>query len=418
MLLNLVNLLSGTVSVTVESGFPERVLNLCSAHDLPFWDMTWSSPTCFSFKLSRRHYLQLRRLAKRLDCTLTVEKKQGVPFFVRRFRRRYVLLAGLAAAVALLFFGSLFVWDFDIEGNEKVSDERILRALEAEGVRCGTFGLGIHPETLKNHILLEIPELSWLTVNVNGFRATVIVRERIQPPPLREEMTNANVVAKRDGLVTLVQLYGGHAEVMKGSTVTKGQLLISGVADINDRGAYMTRGEGKVYARTWYDLTARQSKTVREKSYTGRKKVRVALIFGKQRIKITPGSSISYTDYDKIIKKQKLRLPGGAALPLALERTVTREYTVTERALSAQEAQARAEQALERRLSDCLAPDGKVRSSNCTLRDTGSVYEVTLHAECEEQIGQTVELDESESTKEKTQHGGTENEHRTDGGGH
>ena len=71
MLLNLVNLLSGTVSVTVESGFPERVLNLCSAHDLPFWDMTWSSPTCFSFKLSRRHYLQLRRLVVCKECRLS-----------------------------------------------------------------------------------------------------------------------------------------------------------------------------------------------------------------------------------------------------------------------------------------------------------------------------------------------------------
>ncbi len=39
MFLNVVNLLSGTVAITVESGFPERVLNLCSAHGLAFG--TW-----------------------------------------------------------------------------------------------------------------------------------------------------------------------------------------------------------------------------------------------------------------------------------------------------------------------------------------------------------------------------------------
>ena len=49
--------------------------------------------------------------------------------------------------VSLILFGSFFVWDVEIEGNETVSDERILRALEAEGVTYGTFGLGIHPET-------------------------------------------------------------------------------------------------------------------------------------------------------------------------------------------------------------------------------------------------------------------------------
>ena len=222
MLLNVVNWLSGTVAVTVESGFPERVLNLCSAHDIAFWDTVWQSPTGFAMKLSRRNYLRLRRLAKKLDCTITVEKKRGAPFFVGRFRRRYALLAGLAAALVLVTVGSFFIWDFEIEGNVTVSDERILRALEKNGVTYGAFGLGIRPEDVKNHVLLEIPELSWLTVNVNGFRATVIVRERTEPPAVRDETVRANVVAEKDGLVTLVQLYGGHAEVMKGSTVTEG----------------------------------------------------------------------------------------------------------------------------------------------------------------------------------------------------
>ena len=394
MFLNVVNLLSGTVAITVESGFPERVLNLCSAHGLAFWDMAWHSPTCFSMKLSRKSYLRLRRLAKKLDCDISVEKKTGVPFFVGRFRRRYFLLAGLILSLGLLFIGSFFVWDFEIEGNETVSDERILRALEKEGVRYGTFGLGIHPETLKNHILMEIPELSWMTVNVNGFRATVIVRERTPVPELRDEHTDSNVVAKKDGLVTLVQLYGGHAEVSKGSTVTEGQLLISGIADIGDLGAYITRGEGNVWARTWYDLTALQPETVVEKAYTGRKKQVFTLIFGKQRIKIAPGSSISYANYDKITKTKRLRLPGGVATPLALECVTVREYEPVERALSAEEAQNRADEALQRQLADCMEEGGSVKSSTLSVKKSGAAYAVTLHAECEEQIGMTVALAE------------------------
>ncbi len=402
MFLDFINLLQGTVKITVESGFPERVLNLCSAHDIAFWDMEWHSPTSFSIKLSRKSFLQLRRLAQKLDCEITVERKSGVPFFVGRFRRRYALLVGLALAVGLVLFGSFFVWDFEIEGNETVSDERILRALEAEGVTYGTFGLGIHPETLKNHILMEIPELSWMTVNVTGFRATVIVRERVAPPELRDEHTKANIVAEKDGLVTLVQLYGGHAEVMKGSTVTEGQLLISGVADIDDRGAYFTRGEGKVWARTWYDLTAKLPKTVQEKSYTGREKRIYTLILGKQRIKITPGSSISYADYDKITNKTKLRLPGGVSLPVTLECATVREYQAVERTLGEEEAKTRAEDALRQQLRDRMHEDGTVQESTLTVRDAGAVYEVTLHAECEEQIGKTVAYIEEEDEGEAT----------------
>ena len=391
MLLNVINWLSGTVAVTVESGFPERVLNLCSAHDIAFWDTVWQSPTGFAMKLSRRNYLRLRRLAKKLDCTITVEKKRGAPFFVGRFRRRYALLAGLAAALVLVTVGSFFIWDFEIEGNVTVSDERILRALEKNGVTYGAFGLGIRPEDVKNHVLLEIPELSWLTVNVNGFRATVIVRERTEPPAVRDETVRANVVAEKDGLVTLVQLYGGHAEVMKGSTVTEGQLLISGVADIGDRGAYFTRGEGKVWARTWYDLTARVPKTVQEKTYTGRIRRVYTLIVGKQRIKITPGSSIFGANYDKITKTARLRLPGGAAVPVALECAQGREYTLTPRAIDADEARRRAETALLGQLQSRMGADGTVEETAFSVEDAGGVFEVTLHAECEEQIGKTVE---------------------------
>lgn len=118
MFLNVVNLLSGTVAITVESGFPERVLNLCSAHGFGLWDMAWHSPTCFSMKLSRKSYLRLRRLAKKLDCDISVEKKRAFLFLWAASWRRYFLLAGLILSLGLLFIGSFFVWDFEIEGNE------------------------------------------------------------------------------------------------------------------------------------------------------------------------------------------------------------------------------------------------------------------------------------------------------------
>lgn len=391
MVLDLINQLLGTVELSVESGFPERVLNICSAHDIAFWDMKWKSPTCFSVKLSRKNAARLRKLSKKLDCELCIEQQRGMPFFVRQFRKRYVLIAGLVFAVVLVLFGSFFIWDFRIEGNEKVSDEEIMRALEKEGITYGTFGLGIRPETLKNHMLLEIPELSWLTVNVSGFRATVVVREREAMPEIRDEHINANIVAEKDGLVTRVQLYGGHAQVMKGSTVTKGQLLISGIASFDEtHGAYFTRGEGKIYARTWYDFVAKIPLSVTEKIYTERKKTKTVLIFGKQRIKIVPNSSISYENYDKIIRKHKLCLPGGISLPVWLEQTTFVEYECVERALLPEEAQARGEAALMERLEDAVQENAAVLKTEFTLQETRDGYEITLLAECEEEIGRTV----------------------------
>ena len=116
MLKQAVNHLQGQAWVRVESAFPERVLNLCGARNLAFWDLEWESPATFTCRLSRQDWYVLRRAAKQLDCKLTVVKKEGVPFFVGRFRRRYAMMAGLLLCGLGLFFGSFFIWDFSKVG--------------------------------------------------------------------------------------------------------------------------------------------------------------------------------------------------------------------------------------------------------------------------------------------------------------
>lgn len=77
MLNELIHRLQGQVWIRAESAFPERVLNLCGARDLAFWDLDWESPTAFTCRLSRRDWHTLRRAAANLDCTLSVVGREG-----------------------------------------------------------------------------------------------------------------------------------------------------------------------------------------------------------------------------------------------------------------------------------------------------------------------------------------------------
>ncbi len=89
-----------------------------------------------------------------------------------------------------MLIGSFFVWDIQIAGNETVPREVILRSLEKNGVHRGCFGFALNGEDIRNHVLLEIPELSWVAVNVSGCRANVEVRERrTAPKPLDRKTT-------------------------------------------------------------------------------------------------------------------------------------------------------------------------------------------------------------------------------------
>ena len=386
-----INLLKGQVTGRVESGFPERVLNICAEHGLRFWDLRWESAVAFTFTLYRRDWKKLRRLSRRLDCQMEAVNWRGTPFFLGRLRHRYGLWVTLTVCVALLLCGSFFIWDFEIEGNEAISDIEILRALEKYGVGFGSFGYGVNSFRLRNDLMLELPELSYIAINVRGCRAYVQVRERIPAPEIISRRQPGNTVAARDALVTAVQPWDGEKMVLPGTTVTQGQLLISGVVENDYSGARYLRGMGKVYGRTWYTLRCQIPLTVTEKVYTGEETTRRAILVGKNRINLYFDSSNPGYTCDKMITWKQCTLPGDVPLPVTVVTETLRGYEPREEPRSEQAAAVQAERELLARLEESLE-EGTILSRELTTEIMGDTLLVTLTAECEEQIGKFVEI--------------------------
>ena len=375
----------------MESGFPERVLNLCAEYGIQFWDLKWESALAFTFTLTRRDWKRLRKLSKRLDCDMHALGWKGTPFFLGRLRHRYGLWITLGVCSLLLFYGSFFIWDFQIEGNETVSEQEILRALEKCGVRFGSYGYGVNSFELRNDLLLELPELSYIAINVRGCRAYVQVRERIEAPEIVNERQPGNTVAAKDALITAIQPWGGEKQVLPGTTVTQGQLLISGVVENDYAGTRYLRGMGKVYGRTWYTLQCQVPLTAAEKQYTGEESCRRALLIGKNRVNLYFNSSISGDTCDKMITWNQCKLPGDIPLPVTIVTEWERSYTLVERRRTEEEALRLADIVLTQRLEGYL-PEGEVLSRELSYEVVEDTLLVTLTAECEEQIGKFVEI--------------------------
>ena len=290
---NVLNFLRGSVQVEIECACPERVLNLCAVEEIAFWDLQWLSPIALRLRVTRRGWHALREVCTRADAQASRLRERGAPQLLLRLRTRYALLAALALFALLLFGGNLFIWSFEVTGNETVPTETILRALEKCGVAVGSQGLKIHQEDVRNRALLELPDVAWLAVNVRGCVAHVQVVERKRPPAVVQESQVCNVVARREGLVTRVQALDGKAVAAPGSVVTEGELLISGVADSERSGLRLLHGMGEVWARTWYALSVSVPLKTTEKTGEGRKKLHLSLDFGRRRIKFYGKGSIT-----------------------------------------------------------------------------------------------------------------------------
>ncbi len=390
-----INYLRGSVTVQVESAYPERAVNLIAVHAIPFWDLRWIDETTFTARTSRHSLERLRAVTEKAECVVTPLGQQGAPVLLRSICRRYALLGGVILLLLFLLAGNFFVWDFRVTGNDTVPTETILRALEEYGITVGTCSLRIDQEAMRNHVLLELADLSWLVVNVKGCTAHVQVVERQRPPQIVQEDEVTNVVAERSGLVTRVEPLDGKAQVSPGATVVEGQLLISGVVDSTRSGVRFVHGMGNVWARTWYDLSVlvplqEVQQTVQEKKTT-----RIWLDFGKRQIKLWTKGSILGKDCGKILHYGAVCLPGGFRLPITVvrEETVCSSSAVVQRSQS--DAQAEGEAVLMQMLQAEMAEGGSVTSTRFSAAKKGNYLLVTLWAECLEQIGQQVVLPQS-----------------------
>lgn len=394
----LINWLLGYVEARAEGAFPERLLNLCAQNRVAFWRLCWQDETSFTFRVRLADWKRVEALAQRAMCTLTVSGRRGGLSAVLRWRKRWGFAAGVALAFLAVFVLSRFVLVVEVTGNESVSSAVILSELQRLGVRPGVYGPALDRIELANEALLSLPELSFMAINLHGTRIEVVVREATPAPELLDESTPADIVAAADGIILDLKVSAGQALFEVGDTVARGEVLISGDVELPkaegsdyDIGKLVVRAAGAVTARTWRIMEASAPLTAQAKEYTGGEMTRysVKILWGS--VDFYGNSGISYGKYDKITVAYPLTL-FGQELPFSLTAVTYREYTASEQAVDVQQARAALEEELAARLDRILEDSGGVvLRTDFVAREEDGLLTVTMLAECEEQIGVTVE---------------------------
>ena len=296
---------------------------------------------------------------------------------------------------------SRFILTVDVSGNERVSTERILEELKQLGVRPGAYGPSIDENLVCNEMRLALDELSWIAVNLHGTRAEVLVAERIPKPQVVDESIPAHIVADGAGIITKMRVLNGQARFDVGDTVVDGEIIISGVMDLEepqystiDMGTLTVRAEGVVQARTWRTLTAVIPLEANLKAYTGEETVRRSLTFFSHRLQFYKNGGISYDRYDKIAETRNLSLPKVGTVPVALTRETVREYGLTTAAIDLKAAEQMLCTRLEAQLNALVTDhNGQVVQTAFSATQSDGMLKVTLVAECSEQIGKILEFD-------------------------
>ena len=388
------NLLRGTVTVTARGLFPERLINLCAQQGITFWGLEWLEDTAVRMTIRLACVKRLEPLAERVGCQLEWEERRGLPQFLSRFRRRYAFLLGLALSVTAVFFLSRFILVIQVEGCEETPPQVVLAELRRQGLRPGAYGPALDRNRIAQEALKTLDDLSWMGINLYGTRAVVQVRQAQPTPEIENDGGFYHIVAETDGIVLHLQPEQGDAAVEEGAVVARGDVLISGVVSVEPPRYsqapvyyFTTHARGKVWARTWRTLNGEIPLSVTIKAEQREKKIRWALeVFGRH---IPLGGQEDPDGHWQLREERHtLSLPGVGTLPAALVCRTWQLYGEQQGQVDLTAAQTLLENRLKKELERLIGEGGQVLSVHTAARAAGGLLNVTLTAECEEEIGQ------------------------------
>ncbi len=336
-LIKLFNILKGYVIIAVKGSFPERFLNLCTRKNIFLWNIK-RVDRGITASISIADFKRLKGLAKNSYSRVHIVKKVGLPFFVFKHKKRKALFIGVIGIFVVLFMMSRFVWVVSISGNSVVPYEVIEEELQKAGVKSGAAIKGIDTYSVRNHLMTNIPELSWLSVNLKGTTAIVEVKERNTLPDAFPKDKPCSIIAKQAGVIEVSNIVSGERLIAPGDVVNKGQILVSGILEGELSGIRYVHSDGEIIATTWHEKEFDLPLFKEVKAYTGKEKSKHSLKILDFYVKLYFDDRISYENYERISNVKRLSLGKGFVLPLSFHYDKYKEQTVSKVKMTEQEA--------------------------------------------------------------------------------
>lgn len=329
--------LFSTYQITVSQCDKNKAITALMDESLPLQKSIIADNRELIITVQSRYEEAYRRVFEKNNIIAEFTEIKGRLNFFRELKGRIGLLLGLVILLFTVNLSSKIIWKIDIDGNVNCSEEEILSELKNVGLTLGTYIPNIDYDVLHNRILLNSEKLSWISVNITGNVANVLVKENTRGKNLPLP-TYTNVVAENDGYIASVKVINGKKIVSAGDVVKKGELLISGIIDSQSQGIRYEHATGEVMAYVNKEINIKVPYKSTKKIYTGNKYTDKDYKIFDFPIKFLSKYRNQAVLYDKIEKTEKVRLFNVYELPIETVSTMYYEYEEVPVVLSKQEA--------------------------------------------------------------------------------
>ena len=391
MLYKLWNYIRGYVIINVEGYFLEKFINICLHRHITMWNVEKISNRQMLVYIYLSDFFKLRPVVKKSKCHVSIYKRCGLPFFIKRYRARKAFFIGIGVFAALLLFLTSFVWSVEVSGNANIESNVICERLSELGVRPGVYKASVNTKDIADKMILGMKDLSWISVELKGTKLKVEVAERKIPPQIVPKSEPCNIYATKDGIVKSLVVKSGIEVVLPGTTVQRGQLLVTGVVpNKNEKEPPMiVHAIANVKARTWYEKSVEVETNLTERITTENSKYMFYLAFLDKKLKLVPGK-VKFSEYDRFIDEKGINLGKDMVLPFKF---ITEKYTEVKtlnKEIPFDEAGQNAMNIANNEIIEEIPSSADIIKSDSRFVDglDGKTYAV-ITVECLEDIGET-----------------------------
>lgn len=209
----------GYVNISVEGYFIERFINICISKNILLWNMKRKKSSFLYTNIGMKDFKKMKEIAKITKCRVKIQRKKGLPFLLNKYKKRKIFAISLAIILLLILGTSNFVWNIEIVGNDTIQTSEIMKDLNENGLRTGMIKQKINTKEIINNIRLKRNDIAWIGLNIKGTNAIVSIVEADKKPEIIDENEYCNIVTKKDGIITKINVQNGTALVKEGDIV-------------------------------------------------------------------------------------------------------------------------------------------------------------------------------------------------------
>ncbi len=315
----------GYLLIKINRKNSEKILNYAAASKIKIWNLQYKDGNIYG-NITPVGFLKLYDARRGTKCKIEIIKKCGLIFYIKKHKKRFGFIIGIIMFFTIITFLSNFIWIINIDGNNKIPRSQIIASCKEIGIYEGMTKNKINNKYAAQRLQLIRDDIGWCSFVVEGSVLTINLSE-IDSTVNDENNYPSNIKSAIEGKIKKVNVSSGDVLVKVGDTVSKGELLVSGVVNKTE-GTHFVHSSGEIIADTYREFSAHGNFKQQKEVETGDVIKRYTIEIFKIKIPLFFGRIEESSNYNCRVKNLKIL---GKSIPINF---ACEEYKIKQKLIS------------------------------------------------------------------------------------